>query len=96
MDCQVKNANYRRVMTVLEKFLKEGDRGLTCCPCNRCVNDVAAIALNYLPPHYYVEEQDGELGSPWIMVETAVMDAIDRVKQTPHHGRAAEMEPSKA
>lgn len=86
MDCSVKNANYEKVMTVIEKFLREG--GVHPCSCQRCLNDVAAIALNYLPPHYYVQKYDGhELGSPWLMIETAVRDAIERVTETHHHDR---------
>ena len=86
MDCNVRNANYQRVMAVIEQVLREESRDL--CSCQRCMNDVAALALNYLPPHYYVE-QDGkrELGSPWLMVETAVREAIERVKELPHHHR---------
>jgi competence protein ComFB len=84
MDCNVKNANYERVVAVIDKFLKEGDRNV--CSCSRCVNDIAAIALNYLPPHYYAEE-DKEIGSPWVMVETAVVEAIDRVVENPNHRR---------
>ena len=53
------------------------------------MNDIAAIALNYLPPHYYVEkEENKEIGSPWVMVETAVVEAIDRVIEKPNHPEA--------
>lgn len=87
MDCNVRNANYARVLAVLEKFLKEPGRRLCSCP--RCLNDVAAIALNYLPPHYYADSQRGEeIGSPWVMVETAVVEAIDRVMEKPKHDKA--------
>lgn len=84
MDCNVRNANYERVVAVMEKLLKE--RYQSICSCSRCVNDIAAIALNYLPPHYYVEKDEGrEIGSPWVMVETAVVEAIDRVVENPNH-----------
>jgi competence protein ComFB len=84
MDCNVKNANYERVITVMDKFLKERYRNM--CSCTRCVNDIAAIALNYLPPHYYADfSTNKELGSPWVMVETAVVEAIDRVSENPSH-----------
>ena len=56
MDCNVRNANYERVVAVMDKFLKERYRNVCSCP--RCVNDIAAIALNYLPPHYYVEKAE--------------------------------------
>jgi len=83
-NCRVINANYERVLTVMEKFLHERYKHVCCCP--RCTSDIAAIALNYLPPHYVVDGEKGrELGSPWIMVETAVSEAIDRVADKPNH-----------
>lgn len=88
MQCSVQNANYERVIRVIEKYLKE--RYLNACGCSRCISDMAAIALNYLPPHYYVESSpDKELGSPWVMVESAVIEAIDRVLERPNHARPA-------
>jgi hypothetical protein len=86
MDCSVRNANYERVVTVVDKILKEryGD----ICTCQRCFSDMAAIALNYLPPHYYVDlSEKKDIGSPWVMVETAVIEAIDRVAENPNHPR---------
>ena len=83
-ECVVVNANYDRVLTVMEKFLHERYKHICACP--RCMSDIAAIALNYLPPHYIVDrEKGGEFGSPWVMVETAVVDAIDRVMENPNH-----------
>ena len=74
-------------MAVMDKLLKE--RYKNSCSCPRCLNDIAAIALNYLPPHYIVE-YDGskEFGSPWVMVESAVTEAIDRVMENPNHPKA--------
>ena len=84
MDFSVKNANYERVTVVRDRFLKE--RYSTVCSCPRCINDIAAIALNYLPPHYYVDKDEKtEPGSPWLMVETAVLEAIGRVAENPNH-----------
>ena len=86
-NCTVVNANYERVLTVMEKFLHE--RYKHVCSCPRCMSDIAAIALNYLPPHYIVESDKGkEFGSPWVMVETAVTEAIDRVTENPNHPRS--------
>jgi hypothetical protein len=86
MQCNVRNANYERVIRVIEKYL--AGRYANACSCQRCVSDMAAIALNYLPPHYYVESTpDKELGSPWVMVESAVVEAIDRVVEQPNHAR---------
>jgi competence protein ComFB len=84
MDCNVRNANYERVTAVIDKFFQEQYRNICSCP--RCLNDIAALALNYLPPHYYVDKAENrEIGSPWVMIETAVVDAIDRVREKPHH-----------
>lgn len=84
MNCNVKNANYERVLAVMDKYLNE--RYQNVCGCPRCLSDIAAIALNFLPPHYYVDtETDREFGSPWVMVETAVTEAIDRVVENPNH-----------
>lgn len=83
-DCAVVNANYDRVLSVMEKFLHE--RYKNVCGCPRCMSDIAAIALNYLPPHYIVDREQGrDFGSPWVMVETAVIEAIDRVVENPKH-----------
>jgi len=84
MDCTVRNANHEKVLAVIEKFLKE--RYQDVCSCPRCVNDIAAIALNYLPPHYYVEDGGNkDLGSPMVMVETAVVEAIGLIMDKPNH-----------
>ncbi len=84
MECNVQNANYERVMAVMEKFLKE--RSHNICSCPRCMNDIAAIALNFLPPHYFVITNGANaVGSPWVMIETAVVEAIDRVSEKPNH-----------
>jgi hypothetical protein len=84
MDFSVKNANYERVTAVMNRFLKEGHSNVCSCP--RCINDITAIALNYLPPHYYVDKEAMlEAGSPWLMVETAVLEAIGRVAEHPNH-----------
>mgnify|MGYP006270121945 CR=1 FL=1 len=86
-DLSVTNANHERVIAVMNKFLTERYRDFCACP--RCLCDIAAIALNYLPPHYIVETPAGkELGSPWVMVETAVTEAIDRVMEHPNHPRS--------
>lgn len=87
-DCSVINANYERVLAVMDRFLSE--RYDDVCTCPRCRSDIAAIALNYLPPHYVVERNNGkEYGSPWVMVETAVSEAIDRVLEHPNHPRVS-------
>jgi len=85
--CNVINANYERVVMVMDRVLQERYRDFCSCP--RCISDIAAIALNYLPPHYIVEPSGKkECGSPWIMVETAVFEAIDKVMEKPNHPKA--------
>lgn len=84
MECRVRNANYERVIAVMDRYLKE--RYKNACDCPRCISDIAALALNYLPPHYYVDiTAEKDMGSPWVMVETAVIEAIDRVMENPNH-----------
>lgn len=85
MNCNVRNANYDRVMSVIESFLNE--RYGNVCSCTRCVSEIAALALNYLPPHYYCDDKNViKIGSPLVMVETAVIEAIDVVMKKPNHG----------
>lgn len=84
IKCTVVNANYERVISVMDRFMTE--RYQDACSCHRCMSDIAAIALNYLPPHYIVDDADGkDFGSPWVMIETAVSEAIDRVTERPNH-----------
>jgi competence protein ComFB len=86
-EFNVTNANHERVLAVMDKLLTE--RYADFCACTRCKCDIAAIALNYLPPHYIVETEAGkEHGSPWVMVESAVTEAIDRVMENPNHPRS--------
>ncbi len=95
MDFKVQNANYERVMSVMDRFLRE--RYAEACLCSRCMNDIAALALNYLPPHYYVSSlENREMGSPWVMVEAAVIEAIDRVREFPNHAHRDSASPGKA
>jgi len=71
-------------MIVMEKIMARDGKNI--CTCSRCVDAVAALALNLLPPHYYAEpHEESETGSPWLMVETAVVEAVDRIAQKPGH-----------
>lgn len=66
----------------MNRFLRDRYR---VCSCPRCRSDIAALALNYLPPHYYVDpDPEQEIGSPWVMVEVAVSEAIERVSERPY------------
>jgi hypothetical protein len=83
MECHIKNANLDLVLSAINTLQK--DRYRHVCSCPGCYSDIAACALNYLPPHYTAagDETESKAGSPWVMVETAVTEAIERVHQHP-------------
>lgn len=70
---------------------------LDICRCERCRLDVAAIALNGLPPHYVVTEK-GEVftrlsfsyNDMRVKVLAAVMNAMLQVARNPSHEPAGE------
>lgn len=84
------NANYKKVVFVLKQFLRQ-ERFKKSCQCPRCIGDMTALALNYLPPHYYyVDAERGDIeecGSPSVMVESAVLEAIETVTENPRHSK---------
>lgn len=41
------------VFNMIDKVLKKED----CCKCEKCILDIAAVALNELPPRYVVSEE---------------------------------------
>lgn len=71
----------------LEILLKESD----CCKCEKCIDDMMAIALNTLKPKY-VNSRKGELFSRLdttkyqntIDIDVAVTKAINIVSSKPH------------
>lgn len=79
----VHNANHDRVMSVLNTLRRVDNNGHCFCP--TCTNAIVAMALNCMSPHYYVEQQREELGSPWSVVEGAVRDAIEKLHEQPDH-----------
>jgi hypothetical protein len=64
---------------------KAGARGVCWCP--RCEADVAALALNALPPRYCRRVNFGHAASEGLggRVARAVDKALDRVSQRPKH-----------
>lgn len=72
----------------LEQMLKEED----CCKCERCLEDMKAMALNQLPAKY-VSTRNGELFSKLnslmrqnsIDINVAVSYAIKTVSERPSH-----------
>lgn len=67
------------------------------CGCERCKYDIVALALNYLPPRYFVS-QKGETFSRIRSLEqqfnvdviTALSNAIKIVNSDPHHNSETE------
>ena len=65
---------------------------LGCCTCEQCLNDVAAHALNPLPPRYVVTPAGGAISKADTMriqhltdVRTALIQAAQVVKENPRH-----------
>ena len=83
----VVNVMERVVEERLEKLLEEYD----CCKCEKCIDDMMAMALNTLKPKY-VNSVKGELFSRidatkyqnTIDIDVAVTKAIETVSASPH------------
>lgn len=86
---ELKNYTETVVKEVLEELLSKND---TICSCEKCKLDVQAIALNHLPPQYYVSEK-GEVYSKLlatyidtrIKVVTELSKALMKVENQPLH-----------
>jgi len=66
--------------------------GMGCCLCEQCRNDIAALALNRLPPQYVVTRAGGAIRKADTMriqhitdVRTAIIQAAAIVKASPRH-----------
>lgn len=82
---KVVNANYDKVLYYIDKMLSENDR---YCRCPHCRMDAAALALNTLPPHYFVDggyRENKDLGSPWLLIEVAAREAMEKIFYSPNH-----------
>ncbi|HEX9860250.1 MAG TPA: late competence development ComFB family protein [Nitrospirota bacterium] len=91
---KIENANYGKVSYYIDKMLAETDR---YCGCARCRMDAVALALNTLPPHYYVDPGNGvdnDLGSPWILIEMASRESLEKVRKNPKHKGAQPAAPA--
>ena len=79
---------------VVEDKLEEMLRTENCCQCDRCLEDMKAIALNKLPAKY-VSTHNGELFSKLdstlrqrvVDINVAVSNAIACVSKKPSHGQ---------
>lgn len=84
---KLENANYERVILAIERLIAANKK---YCQCMRCRLDVTAIALNGLPPKYFISPSSmeiEELASPLLMVEASVLYALERVSEHSHHER---------
>ena len=80
---------------VVDDKLEEMLKTENCCQCDRCLEDMKAIALNKLPAKY-VSTHNGELFSKLdamlrqrvVDINVAVSNAIACVSQNPSHGQS--------
>lgn len=85
------NDTQRMVLEELGRRLDEPDTG-DYCTCQDCVLDMAALALNSLPPRYHASllgtmyAHAAEEGSFGDLVQVAVSEAIRKVRANPSHG----------
>ncbi len=88
---EIINVTEVAVEALVDKVLKDEQ----ACTCRRCKMDVMAIALNALPPQYVVSEEGRICGicklqgllPNKVEVYRAVLEAVQMVKQRPHHER---------
>jgi len=68
------------------------------CKCEDCIDDIAALALNKLPPHY-IKTEKGEMYSKLdemqaqfrVDVIAAIMEAVRIVSNNPSHNSSNKM-----
>lgn len=88
-----KNAKTMVLINLMEHLVVERLDGafskFKCCRCDKCKKDVAALALNKLPPKYVVTEPDKVSGLQAYLegqeVSTAIVQAIIQVRANPRH-----------
>jgi len=91
---QVKNLMEEIVWSNVDRII---DQHKMVCGCERCKYDIVALALNYLPPRYFVSHK-GETYSRvksleqqfQVDVVTAVSNAVKIVNSDPHHGKESD------
>ena len=76
----------------VEEELQVIKDSLGCCTCEQCLNDIAAYALNQLPPRYVVTSIGGAISKADTMriqhltdVRTALLQGAQIVKASPRH-----------
>ena len=84
---------YENIMeAIVEEELAVMAPELECCTCEQCRNDMAAWALNQLPPKYVVTQAGSAISKADTMriqhltdVRTALVQAAQMVKEHPRH-----------
>lgn len=84
---------YENMMeTIVEDEIDIMAPGLDCCLCEQCRSDIAALALNHLPPQYVVTRLGSAIRKMDAMriqhltdVRTAVIQAAEIIKKDPRH-----------
>ena len=76
---------------VEEELTRMGD-SLGCCLCEQCRSDIAALALNHLPPRYVATRAGGAISKADTLriqhltdVRTALVRAAQLVNESPRH-----------
>ena len=85
----LKNQTEFAVHQALQDYLR---KNVISCSCERCQADIMALALNRLPPRYYVSTR-GEILTQWeshalpdqARVMADVVRAAQQVSATPSH-----------
>ncbi len=85
---QLKNCMEDAVKDMLDNVIKDTN----VCKCERCRYDIAAIALNHLPPRYVVTEEGeiyaraDELRTQFTAdITSEIIKAVEIVSKHPHH-----------
>ena len=89
----LENLQEGEVLRIIREIIESGEEfnGSPVCTCHECLIDIAAIALNMLPPHYVADKYYKFPDSPEKekqkndQVSKAVRVAIKRVVEHPHH-----------
>lgn len=61
---------------------------LDCCHCDTCIDDIAALSLQQLPPHYVTNILDVKKSLAQLdrkVFYRVMVKAIQKVHDTPHH-----------
>lgn len=74
----------RELLNMIDQF--------DCCSCNSCLQDIAAIALNNLPPRYFITTESRAIMKTSILCQqfkatiySEIVKAITIVSESPRH-----------